>query len=58
MARRVILGCLLVAGVVSLVSLNVVAGTLLAVCILASPVLLAVLLSRDPMPGDWPDEIV
>jgi hypothetical protein len=55
--RRVILGCLLLAGVVSLAMMNAVAGALLAVCIIASPGLVAILLNRDRIHGDGQDEI-
>lgn len=57
MLRRVILGCLLLAGVVSVASMNVVAGAVLAVCILVSPAVVAIVLNRDRIHGDESDEI-
>jgi hypothetical protein len=46
---------LLVAAAFSLLSMNVLVGTLFAACVLASPFVLAVILSGVPIGDDWSD---
>jgi hypothetical protein len=47
-----------VAGVFSLVSLNMAAGVLVAIVALASPVFVALVLDRERARNEWPDELV
>jgi hypothetical protein len=54
--RRAILGCLLLAGVISLVSMNAMVGAVVGICAVASPALVAAILNREPIRGDWPDD--
>ena len=54
--RRLLLGSLLVAAAVVLMSLSVVAGTLLTLCILVSPRVVAVALNEMPVRDDRPSD--
>jgi hypothetical protein len=55
--RRPILGGLVVVAVISLATMNVAVGVLAAICALASPVFVAVVLDREHS-RDWPDELI